>query len=127
MSLAKPNIDPQYAAEVADTLNDWLLCPYTRHALLVWVTASLELWISHDRFARISAPSWSTVCCVSSTESGLKPRMTSSRWGKRCRSHDLASHRYYPGLSQWHRGSLSNRVAGGAVAPRRRVSGKVHR
>jgi uncharacterized protein YbaR (Trm112 family) len=44
MSLAKPNIDPQYAAEVADTLNDWLLCPYTRHALLVWVTASLELW-----------------------------------------------------------------------------------
>lgn len=44
MSLLKPAIDPQYAAEVADTLNDWLACPYTRAALLVWVTASLELW-----------------------------------------------------------------------------------
>ena len=44
MSLAKPTIDPQYAVEVADTLNDWLPCPYTRHALLEWVIASLELW-----------------------------------------------------------------------------------
>jgi hypothetical protein len=44
MSLAKPIIDPQYAVEVADTLNNWLPCPYTRHALLDWVTASLELW-----------------------------------------------------------------------------------
>ncbi|MFJ7311468.1 hypothetical protein ACIQVE_01605 [Pseudomonas sp. NPDC098747] len=44
MPLAKPIIDPQYTAEVADALNGWLPCPYTRNALLLWVTASLELW-----------------------------------------------------------------------------------
>ncbi|MFJ7315608.1 hypothetical protein ACIQVE_23180 [Pseudomonas sp. NPDC098747] len=44
MPLMQPVIDPQYTAEVADSLNIWLACPYTRNALLEWVEASLVLW-----------------------------------------------------------------------------------
>ncbi|MNE97326.1 hypothetical protein D3C80_1956520 [compost metagenome] len=44
MSLLKPVIDPQYVSDVANTLNEWLHCPYTQTALLDWVEASLVLW-----------------------------------------------------------------------------------
>lgn len=44
MSQLKPVADPQHALEVADALNAWLPCPYSRDALLCWVNASLEWW-----------------------------------------------------------------------------------
>lgn len=51
MPLSVQDIDPQYVADKADALDEWMLCPYTRQALLNWVERELMLWalIRRDR------------------------------------------------------------------------------